>query len=882
MKRIILSFCFVLVFFNVSFTQAFADKEYYLIDSLRLENLSKADLQLVDSCLKVYYKATDDTSKVNAINTIVEISFDFYLWPKYNHWLYEYTTANLKDEISEEERIVLQSCQAGAINNIGFVYGQLGNIEKQIKFYKKALKIFEEIEDLKGISGGLNNIGYVFLNQGKVDLALEYYFKSLKISQKIQDRNEVAVRYNNIATIYHDQGKIEEALEYHFKSLKIKEEIGNHEGAGYSYNNLGYIYLDLNDSLNTFNSFNKGVNYFQKSSSPLGIALAYNSLGVAYEKYKNPYLASIYYNKSLKIYDEIGSTEGKAIAYNNIGGLYKKEKKYDEALNYYFNSLTLFESINQKKYSSKVLHNLGQIYLLKNDLNKANTYALKSKERSDEIGYPSNIMDASELLSKIYEKQGKGIQALEMYKLAINMRDSINNESTQKTSAQQQAKYEYEKQKAVDDVENEKLVAIEKEEKEKQEILTYATAGVLGLTGVFLCFVFNRLQVTKKQKVVIEEQKEVVEVQKREVESQKKEAENQRDIAEEQKLIVEEKNKEITESITYAKRIQEAILPPPRLVKEWLTESFIYYKPKDIVAGDFYWMETVKTKTSSGDKTLVFFAAADCTGHGVPGAMVSVVCANALNRSVKEFELSDPGKVLDKVTELVTEAFEKSDEQIKDGMDIALCALDISAKKVYYSGANNPLYRITTLDQKVEANSKTVANETHQLLEYKATKQAIGHNDHLIAFETIEIQLEPGDAIYLFSDGFPDQFGGVKGKKYKYSTFRKTLLGYFSESMETQKQLLASEFDTWKGNLEQIDDVCVIGVKINGKEKKNFTKRELEVLDLVKEGLPSKLIADKMNISKLTVDTYRKRLLAKTGTHNATELIAYCIEKEIF
>jgi serine phosphatase RsbU (regulator of sigma subunit)/DNA-binding CsgD family transcriptional regulator len=317
------------------------------------------------------------------------------------------------------------------------------------------------------------------------------------------------------------------------------------------------------------------------------------------------------------------------------------------------------------------------------------------------------------------------------------------------------------------------------------------------------------------------------------------------------------------------------------LVKEWLTESFIFYKPKDIVAGDFYWMETANYTENDKEKTLVYFAAADCTGHGVPGAMISVVCANALNRAIKEFNLIEPGQVLDKVSELVIEALDKGDESIKDGMDIALCALDISSKKVFYSGANNPLYRITTLKEKINTEIRTETNETHQLIEYKANKQPVGQHDNSIKFNTIEIQLYPGDAIYVFSDGFPDQFGGEKGKKYKYSSFRKTLLGNFNLSMEDQKKLLEKEFDNWKGDLEQIDDVCVIGVKINGVEKNNFTKRELEVLSHLQEGLPSKLIADKMNISTHTVDTYRRRLLAKTGTYNATELINYCIKKEI-
>lgn len=402
---------------------------------------------------------------------------------------------------------------------------------------------------------------------------------------------------------------------------------------------------------------------------------------------------------------------------------------------------------------------------------------------------------------------------------------------------------------------------------------TYWFKGLLVIIGLLVIYLIFRIRTEAllKRQAQLEE---TVKIKTTEAVEQKQEAEKQRDIA-------NIKNKEILDSLVYAKRLQEAILPSPKLVKEWLTESFILYKPKDIVAGDFYWMETSTQTIDGKEKTLIFFAAADCTGHGVPGAMVSVVCANALNRAVKEFGITDTGLALDKVSELVEEAFAKSEEQIKDGMDIALCAIDLSNKVVYYSGANNPLYRITKRIEDEEMALKSIYNQTHQLIEYKATKRPVGIHFDNTKFETHKIQLIPGDAIYLFSDGFADQFGGEKGKKLKYSTFKTLLLENFEASMEEQKLILDKAFHDWKGSLEQIDDVCVMGVKINGVERNNFTKSELEVLKYLEEGLSSKLIADKINLSKNTVDTYRRRLLAKTGTYNVTELINYCKKKEI-
>lgn len=259
---------------------------------------------------------------------------------------------------------------------------------------------------------------------------------------------------------------------------------------------------------------------------------------------------------------------------------------------------------------------------------------------------------------------------------------------------------------------------------------------------------------------------------------------------EEQHQVLEEQHREITDSINYAKRIQDAILPPLKLVKGYMPDSFILYKPKDIVAGDFYWME--------GVNNLIIFAAADCTGHGVPGAMVSVVCHNAMNRAVKEFMLVKPNEILDKTREIVMETFEKSDEDVNDGMDVALCSINTESKKLNFSGANNGLYLV----------------RDGVLTQIKPDKQPIGNYKDPKPFTNHEFDLKKGDVIYAFSDGYPDQFGGPKGKKFMYKSFRNLLLDIHKKSMDEQHNLLLDAFNEWKGDIEQIDDVCVIGVRI--------------------------------------------------------------------
>ena len=264
----------------------------------------------------------------------------------------------------------------------------------------------------------------------------------------------------------------------------------------------------------------------------------------------------------------------------------------------------------------------------------------------------------------------------------------------------------------------------------------------------------------------------------------------QKEEIEEQHEVLEEQHREITDSINYAKRIQDAILPPLKLVRGYMPDSFILYEPKDIVAGDFYWME--------GINNLIVFAAADCTGHGVPGAMVSVVCHNAMNRAVREFMLVEPDEILNKTRDIVVETFEKGDEDVRDGMDIALCTINTESKKLKFAGANNGLYFI----------------RNGELTQIKPDKQPIGKYEDAKPFTKHTMDLEAGDVIYTFSDGYADQFGGPKGKKFMYKPFRELLLSIHQKPMDEQHQLLMSAFQDWRGKMEQIDDVCVIGVRI--------------------------------------------------------------------
>lgn len=279
----------------------------------------------------------------------------------------------------------------------------------------------------------------------------------------------------------------------------------------------------------------------------------------------------------------------------------------------------------------------------------------------------------------------------------------------------------------------------------------------------------------------------------------------------EQKKIIELKNEEVLDSIKYAKRLQEAILPPIEQVNEQFESNFIFYQPKDIVAGDFYWMEK---SLQHPNKT--YIAAADCTGHGVPGALVSVVCSNALNQSVLQFHCESTGDILDKATDLVIERFERSKDEVKDGMDICLISVEYQENEILieYSGAHNSLLIVSAPMNSYSENIYRSKNFDKVIFEVKADKQPVGKFEHYKNFKTNKLKLKMGDRVYLCSDGYADQFGGQNGKKLKPKSLKEKLLETSNFSMSEQKQALKKHFNDWKGDYEQLDDVCIIGLEL--------------------------------------------------------------------
>ncbi|MGZ3931054.1 MAG: SpoIIE family protein phosphatase, partial [Bacteroidia bacterium] len=397
-------------------------------------------------------------------------------------------------------------------------------------------------------------------------------------------------------------------------------------------------------------------------------------------------------------------------------------------------------------------------------------------------------------ISEAYQKNNDYPKAFAYLKKYLQLSDSIGSDDKKKSVLKSQAEYEFKEKEFQlrSEKEKQKLLFDIEKGKQKTQRIYFVVILVLFAGGLAAVAVGYRRK-SKDHSIILGQKEEI----------------------EKQKHIVDEKNKEVFDSISYAKRLQKAILPPHSLVKDYLPGSFILYKPKDIVAGDFYWMHVnSELRAESSEKKpqhnelrtttaqLILIAAADCTGHGVPGAMVSIVCSNALNRAVNEFGLTDPGSILDKTRELVIETFEKSEEKVKDGMDISLCSIlrapDSNQFTIQWAGANNPLLYLQN-------------NVLHEL---KANKQPIGIVEKPTAFTTHTLQLNSGDCVYLFTDGYLDQFGGPNGKKYKHKPFVSLIDRLCRQPMGEQEQVLSAELAGWKGNIDQVDDILVIGFKL--------------------------------------------------------------------
>jgi len=873
--KLLRNFLFLLL--SICYLDSYSQNISFEPDGLDTAILDQNDLKLLQEYRQLYYQEDQILVKLEHFLDFMSQYYDEQHWHDFNLQyleLAEYAVANLEGNKQKGARYYLGL----AYNNEGFVQDHYGKPELALEFYWRAIEQYELAGELDQKGTSFNNIAYTYESLGIADSALYFMNLSKNILKQIGDSAAYAVALNNEAFMLENQGNDILALMKYDSALWIQEEINAIEDIGTTLNNLGLVYGGFGDTVKQLEYFQRSRNIADSIGDNLGFITSSITLGEYYLDHGNSSKAIQLLREALENALLIGSVEDEVMVYVHLSNAYTKTKQLDSLLKYVELGLQYSEEIGYVYVYGMSKVYLADYYILKEKYIQAIAQAEIALQSGKEGNDQDIIRNALKRLIDAHEHKGNFKEALK-YK---NDLEKIQNIDLELEGQRTLMNLDFNRQ--VDLIHKNDSLARElieqKAEAELSEVRQqrWLLGGGLALSLVAIWLVYGAYRRKKRDKEIISKQKE-------EVSKQRDIAHENYELAEKRRQEVEQKNEEILDSILYARRLQEAVLPPQKLVKEWLTSSFILYKPKDIVSGDFYWMETAEYEYDGKKGNLIFFAVADCTGHGVPGAMVSVICAGALNRAVNEFDLTDVGDILNKVSELVMESFKKSENDIYDGMDIALCALDLGKKRLYYTGANNPLWVISNqakLDTSIPVRIyQSEEVEGLYLHEIKGQRRAVGRHDSNEKFESKLIQLVPGDSIYVFSDGYVDQFGGEGGKKFKSMRLKELLLQNTTMSMHDQKELLDKTIEDWRGDLEQIDDICILGVKVNGKERANFTSRELEVLEYLREGLPSKLIADKMNISSHTVDTYRRRLLAKTNSYNSTELLQYAKEKEI-
>ncbi len=648
-----------------------------------------------------------------------------------------------------------------------------GNSQKAMNYANEMLTIVDKLETKqnneasrkrlkKRRAEAFNSIGNAYDEVGDVVKAKEIFNKALKINEEIGDKLAIAGCYHNIGIIYQTEGNLSLALEYFFKALKINEEQGSKKNMASNFNNIGNIYLQMKNLENALTYYNKAIVIKIETGDKKGECSGYLNIGNIYNRQKKFDKAISYYRQSAKISREIKNEKGLANTYNNIANIFVTTNK-DSAFLYYKNALVISEKIAYKAIICAANLNLADIYLSRKKNKEAIECLNIGVKTAIEMNSVEYIKEAYWIMSEDYAKMNDFKMAYMYHLNFTKFKDSLLDKESTKQIAEMGAKYETEK-KDKEIILLNKDNALHQKEIEKQS--AQRNAFIVGFILVFLLTLFIFRGYKQKQKA--------------------------NDIIQMQKKLVEEKNKDITDSINYAKRIQEALLPQKELKYKLFPDAFVLFQPRDIVSGDFYWFAE-----RNGKKII---AAVDCTGHGVPGAFMSMIGNAFLNEIVNEKGITEPGIILSELRHLVINALKQSgaEGEQRDGMDISILSFSES-NEVQWAGANNRLLLIRNGECK----------------EYTPDKRPIGFfRGKGLPFKNHKIEIQKNDSLYIFTDGYADQFGGPNGKKLKYKYFLETILTIQNRSMANQEEILLKKINDWKGDLEQVDDILVIGIRV--------------------------------------------------------------------
>jgi serine phosphatase RsbU (regulator of sigma subunit) len=603
-----------------------------------------------------------------------------------------------------------------------------------LKIADSALVIAKRIHYKLGIGGAYGSMGSCLTTTGKYDEAISVLLNALKIFEEAKAKRYITNTYNSLANAYMGLDKDDKAYEYFLKSYNMaNEEPRNEHMVAVAAVGVANILMESGKFKEAIDYYKKSESYFREKGIKNYEAMCITMIGETYNKDSNYVEAERYFQKSLPIFKETNDEYGLAINLGNLAGIAVSKKDYKKAEEYYKEALAI--NLKRKAWD--------------------------------------NIQNIALSLSKVQEELGKPKDALVNYKVYMQYKDSVINIERNKAVAEAESKYESEKKEQQLQLKNSELEKSQMKVSQRNNLI-YVFAAALLVFLVLLFFVYKQFREKKKANILLVNKNEEIE---------------------KQKSIIEEKNKDITDSINYSKHIQQAIIPSFKKVREHLPGSFVIFKPKDIVSGDFYLVENIEG--------LIYLAVVDCTGHGVPGAMLSVFANSTIKNIIAtDHYRNDPAGVLSELCVQFKNNLQshKTTLTISDGVDMSLCIIDRPNRKLFFAGAKNGLLQV----------------RGGQLIEHMANRWGISGNnteEHLV-FTNHEVNVEAGDKFYLSTDGFIDQFGGPKGKKFKQKQLKDLVVNYSTLSFDVQADNLINDFVLWKGILEQIDDVTLVGFEI--------------------------------------------------------------------